>query len=598
MTLLAVLIYCTPPLELESTWELMGGIKFTLAADSLSSFVLLWVAIFGVLVTMFSITYMDGHEGEHLYYPEILICLAASAGAVLARNWIVFIFFWDIVLLGLYGLILLGKKTNAEASRKTLILVGLSDFALLLGVILLWNVTDSLNVIPVLPVALKGRKTILAFLLMALGALTKAGSYPFHTWLPAMAKDTPSPAVALLPASLDKLLGIYLLTRLVLNVFVITPGSAMSLLLMAIGAATVLGAVLMALIQHDLKKLMAFHAISQVGYMVLGIGTALPIGIAGGLLHMLNNAIYKSCLFLCGGVVEKRTGTTEIAKLGGLAACMPLTFGACIIASLSISGIPPLNGFYSKWLVYQGVIEVSRNGHAVIWIFLLAALFGSAFTLASFMKVIFSAFLGKRPEKLAAPRPAGFFMGFPLIILALLCVVFGLFAQEIPISKYILPSINTESISIIGRWEADQATVLLIFGMILGLLVYLIGNISKLKVSPTYIGGEQLTDDQLRIDGTQFYGPVRRQPGLARGYEEAESGAFDFYVQGTIVLNKMTKTVHRSVDGLIDRLTEAVGELTMETGNLLGKAHTGSLPAYISWSLVGLLLILIYLFIG
>jgi hypothetical protein len=140
--------------------------------------------------------------------------------------------------------------------------------------------------------------------------------------------------------------------------------------------------------------------------------------------------------------------------------------------------------------------------------------------------------------------------------------------------------------------------VLLIFGMILGLLVYLIGNISKLKVSPTYIGGEQLTDDQLRIDGTQFYGPVRRQPGLARGYEEAESGAFDFYVQGTIVLNKMTKTVHRSVDGLIDRLTEAVGELTMETGNLLGKAHTGSLPAYISWSLVGLLLILIYLFIG
>ncbi len=596
--IVAFTIFMASPLEMESTWQLLGGIKLSLGTDSLSSFVLLWIAIFGVLVTMFSVKYMDQHPSENLYYSEVLLAVAASAGAVMSRNWIVFIFFWDIVLLCLYGLILLGSGKTAEASKKTLVLVGISDFALLLGAVLLWQITGGLSIIPAAgKIALDSRGAILAFLLVSLGALTKAGAYPLHTWLPAMAEGTPSPAVALLPASLDKLLGIYLLARLVINVFNVQCGSPMSLLLMGIGGLTVLGAVLMALVQHNLKKLMAFHAISQVGYMVLGIGTAVPLGIAGGLFHMLNHAIYKSCLFLCAGVIEKRTGTCEIKKLGGLAAAMPLTFIACIIASLSISGIPPLNGFYSKWLVYQGVLEAA-GGKPVVWIFLIAALFGSALTLASFMKVIFAAFLGRKPEKLETPKDAGFFMGVPLVILALLCVVFGLFAQEIPIARFIVPSINVPGLFPIGIWEADQATVLLIFGMIIGMGVYLIGNIGKLRVSSSFIGGEQIPSDTIRVDGTEFYGPVREQSGLARGYKDAQAGAFDLYEQGMIILEKMASALSSSVDNLFDRLNEAVGELVMEAGKLLAKTHTGSLPAYLSWSLVGLFLLLLYLFIG
>ena len=121
----------------------------------------------------------------------------------------------------------------------------------------------------------------------------------------------------------------------------------MSILLLVIGSFTIIAAVLGALVQHNLKKLLSFHAVSQVGYMVLGIGTGLPIGIAGGLFHMLNNAIYKCCLFLAGGAVEKKTGTTELSQLGGLARFMPLTFTAALVASLSISGVPPFNGFRS-----------------------------------------------------------------------------------------------------------------------------------------------------------------------------------------------------------------------------------------------------------
>lgn len=173
---------------------------------------------------------------------------------------------------------------------------------------------------------------------------------------------------------------------------------AMNTVLMITGSITIVAAVMMALIQHDLKKLLGYHAVSQVGYMVLGIGTGNPLGIAGGLFHMVNNAIYKSCLFLSGGAVEKRTGTTNLEKLGGFAKIMPISFVTFLIASLAISGVPPLNGFASKWLIYQGIIETVRNGGYLWVLWLVAAMFGSALTLASFMKLTHAVFLGQ-PSK-------------------------------------------------------------------------------------------------------------------------------------------------------------------------------------------------------
>jgi NADH-quinone oxidoreductase subunit L len=125
---------------------------------------------------------------------------------------------------------------------------------------------------------------------------------------------------------------------------------------MVIGAITIILAVMMALIQRDYKRLLSYHAISQVGYMILGIGTCLPAGIIGGIFHMLNNALYKCGLFLTGGVVEKQTGTTDLAKLGGLRLNMPVTFVCYLITAASISGVPPFNGFFSKELIYDAAL--------------------------------------------------------------------------------------------------------------------------------------------------------------------------------------------------------------------------------------------------
>ncbi|GAI75218.1 unnamed protein product, partial [marine sediment metagenome] len=163
-----------------------------------------------------------------------------------------------------------------------------------------------------------------------------------------------------------------------------------------VGSFTIIAAVMMALVQHDLKKLLSYHAVSQVGYMVLGIGTGIPLAMAGGIFHMLNNAIYKTSLFLGAGSVEHRAKTTQLNKLGGLARVMPITFVTFFIAALSISGVPPFNGFFSKWMIYQGVAELGKlGGGGNLWIvWLLAAMFGSALTLASFIKLIHAIFLG------------------------------------------------------------------------------------------------------------------------------------------------------------------------------------------------------------
>ena len=283
-----------------------------------------------------------------------------------------------------------------QQPKKTLILIGASDSIMILGIGMLWRLTGSLSM-----ESISCRHTnilsVTAFLALLVGSFTKAGAFPFHTWVPDYAKDAPASSSAFLPASLDKLLGIYFLARMTMDIFIL--GDRMRLLLLTIGVITIITAVMMALIQHNYKRLLGFHAVSQVGYMILGFGLGSMIGVAAGLFHMINHALYKSGLFLSAGCVEYRTGKENIDDLGGLSKAMPVTFFAALIFAMSISGVPPLNGFASKWMIYQGIIDFgSGPGIAsklwVIWLGL--AVFGSALTLASFIKFIGGIFLSRR----------------------------------------------------------------------------------------------------------------------------------------------------------------------------------------------------------
>jgi formate hydrogenlyase subunit 3/multisubunit Na+/H+ antiporter MnhD subunit len=498
---------------------------FSLQAFPFTAGIFLAAAVFTLLITIYSIGFIAEGKRSGEYYAYILITIACAAGVLFATDFLALILCWGTLGIPLYMLVGIADKDDGSAAKKTLLIVGGADALMIIGIGIVWLVTGSLQ-IGSTHLPLNTPLLITAFLALLAGAFAKAGVMPLHSWIPDSAGCAPAPVMALLPASIDKLLGIYLLSRLCYDVFIIRPNSPLAIFLLAIGSITIIGAVLAALVQHDLKKLLSFHAVSQVGYMVLGLGTGLPLGVAGAIFHMFNHAIYKSCLFLCAGTVEARTGTTELAKLGGLGKKMPLTFAAFLIAAFSISGLPPLNGFVSKWMIYSSLVQLGgSSGWWIVW--LAAAMLGSAFTLASFVKVIQAVFLGQGSEFADKAKEGSAWLWLPPLLLAATCIVFGLWAFALPLKYLIAPAIAV--IPFTGIWQPGPATLLLLVGLAVGLLIYLIGNVRHAVERPAFYGGEQLPLAEIKVTGTDFYDTVKRFKPLEMAYAAGERHFFDLY---------------------------------------------------------------------
>jgi len=625
--ILSFAIFVKGELNYSIPW-LSFGIDFSLRAYTFSSFCILFASLFAFLICLYSIAQSHNRTIAQ-YFSFILINLGAVNGALLSNNFIILIFFWEIAAVMLYLLIRtrITQRCHAEldsASRnefgtasietlkqvqgdnsyktatKALYIIGFSDFCLLLGIILLWNITGSFQITTISKASLCGYN-LFAFLLMTIGALAKAGAMPFHTWIPDASKDAPVEVMAYLPASLDKLLGIYLLARIYADFF--TLNINLNLILMFIGAFTIIAAVFMALVQHDLKKLLSYHAVSQVGYMVLGIGTGTTVGILGGIFHMLNNSIYKSCLFLCAGSVEKKTGTTELDKLGGLSKAMPITFFATLIAALSISGVPPFNGFFSKWMIYQGLISslpASRFPLPTL-LFLVAAMFGSALTLASFIKVIHSVFLGqpKNSKTQELKNEVNWTMWLPTVILAFLCVLFGVFAYQIPLKYFIFPSLPSTLYPLpsifSGVWQPSLATLLIIAGLVIGAVIYLLGTIKTIRKAETYIYGEDPEIFKEGFLGTEFYLTISELKPFSAIYRKAEQRVFDFYGWAIGLAKASADCIFVCIDRMLENMYIGFDRLTKIVSKFTSELQGGLLQIYLYWSLFGLVILLFIL---
>ena len=500
----------------------------------LGKFILMFAMGFGLLITLYSLRSMAGAKRVNEYYGAILLTIGGSAGILLCDHLLFLLIFWEIVTVSLYLLITAGGKDSNFAATKSFAMIGASDAAFLLGILMVWALSGTF-VISYIDVETTSALAIIAFLLLMTAAITKAGAMPLHTWLPASGEYAPTSVMALLPAAIDKLLGIYLLVIIVREMFILK-SAALSLILAIIGTATIIIAAMVAITQHNMKKLLAYSAISQVGYMVLGIATMTPLGLAAAVFHLLNNAIYKCCLFLCSGSVEQATGTAELDRLGGLGKKMPLTFIAFLIAALSVSGIPPFNGFVSKWMIYQSVIQMGSTQTGVVarlWpVWLIVAVFGSAITLAYCVKMIHSAFLSRLPTELEETKEVSLPMTIPCVILASLCVFFGVF-YHVPLKYFIYPALNIEpGTAIFGTWASGLATILLVVGIIIGCLILVVSLWSrKVRTVPTWTCGEVQDNEQMIIPGTHFYKTVSSMGGLKQLYSGQEKGYFDPYNQ-------------------------------------------------------------------
>jgi multicomponent Na+:H+ antiporter subunit D len=425
-----------------SVVTLLGGpgeaVNIRLAVDGFSLFMLFAVALVGLCAGLFSIDYMEHYGSKANYYALFLVMIAGMNGLVLSADLFNIYLFLEVAAVASYALVAFGLEPDElEASFKYLMLSVVASAFILIGIALIFGATGGVDFGSVARglQALDDRVLVgFAAALFIMGFGLKAALMPFHAWLPDAHPSAPAPISAMLSGLLIKVSGVYALTRVFFNVFGLTP--VLSSVLMYLAAFSIVAAALLALGQKDIKRMLAYSSISQVGYIVLGLGLGTPLGIAGGLFHIFNHALAKSLLFLNSGSIQQATGTRNLDEMGGLAKRMPVTAATNLVGAMSIAGVPPLNGFWSKLLIIMALVQADRWGFAVV------AVLASVLTLWYYLIIQRKAFFGKLDERWKAVKEAPFWMLAANVILALLCIGVGLYFS-LTIKTWIQPAADT-----------------------------------------------------------------------------------------------------------------------------------------------------------
>ncbi|MDY3859114.1 MAG: proton-conducting transporter membrane subunit [Candidatus Limivicinus sp.] len=423
--------------EIISYW--MGGrgiaggyaIGISLEVDALSLFFGLLISTAVFVSCVYSIQYMSHDDNPGQYYTLFLMLSGGVMGLVLTGD--IFNMFIMVEILTFAAVALPAFRNKAfgalEAAFKYLVVGCIGSTCILTGVIMLYAQVHTLNFAQ-LSALIPGNltpATKVAFALLFVGFSTKAFIVPFHP-LAADAHGAAPASISVLISGVLTKSGIYGIIRLCYFLFQSMQLGAIQFMLVFIGSVSMFVCVTMALAQHDFKRLLAFHSISQIGYVLTAVGLCTAFGISAGLYHAMNHTLFKGLLFLAAGAVLHQTGTTDLGKLGGLSRRMPHTTVLFLIGAFSISGLPPFNGFASKWMVYQAVYQKAvESGNIGFLLVLIIALVTSVLTLASFVKVSQSVFFGQLPEEYSDVKEVGFGMRFAMGIFAVLCVITGLF---------------------------------------------------------------------------------------------------------------------------------------------------------------------------
>ncbi|MHC4417137.1 MAG: complex I subunit 5 family protein, partial [Planctomycetota bacterium] len=350
-------------------WSIPLGINLVL--DGLSSLLLLAISVVSMAAIVFSIRYMEQYTAKAKYLSLFMLMVAGMNGVVLSGDIFNLFVFLEIASIASYALVGFGcEHEELEASFKYMVLGSIGSLFVLFGVALVYGNTGSLNMAYISKaIQSSGLNPGLTFALglFVTGFGLKAALVPFHAWLPDAHPSAPAPISAMLSGVLIKALGAYALCRMVFNVFGITV--PMGWILIVLGLLSMVAGAFLAIGQWDIKRLMAYSSISQLGYVILGVGLGgliiardgnlawASLAILGGLFHLLNHAVYKSLLFLTSGSIEMATGTRQLKQMGGLAEKMPVTRATCTVASASIAGIPPFSGFWSKLVLVIAAVQ-------------------------------------------------------------------------------------------------------------------------------------------------------------------------------------------------------------------------------------------------
>lgn len=584
-----------------------GG-DWVIGVDPLSAVFL--IAIFGVGAASmaFGIPYMSSereHRGVWFVHLTVAVLVTALAVVVTAQSVVVFLGAWEIMAIGSYFLIVT-EHEHAEARRAGLIyLVATHTGTLaLFGMFAMWGAPAKdwtfaalAAATPALP---NGTGALLLLALIGFGF--KAGVVPMHFWLPPAHASAPSHVSALLSGVVIKT-GIYGLLRVTIMMGAAPPPPWWGWALLGLGVASGVLGVLWALAQHDIKRLLAYHSVENIGIILMGLGVGTlgvtyghPMvaiaGYAGALLHTVNHALFKSLLFLGAGVVHRVTGTRNMEELGGLARQLPLTWMAFLVGATAIIGVPPLNGFVSEWLVYQGMFRAGQESEtlrlAVLGVPALALI--GALALACFAKVAGVVFLGnarvEQPHTVREPAGAQI---VSMMALAALCVLLGIaaplgVAPAVQVATLVAGAPNPTHIA--AETLAGDAAWISIVAVLLVMIAAAVWGIRRrairhypVRSTETWSCGYVGTTARVQYTASSFAAPLVAAFGRLSGVSQrATPTAFS-----TLAL-----------DLVLDRLALPMWRLVQRSALRLRPMQQGRLHVYLIYVMAALLVLLAY----
>src|SRR5438477_5445425 len=402
--------------------------------DDLSRLMLLVVSGVGALIHIYSLGYMRDDEGKSRYFAALSLFMFAMLGIVLANNFVMLFIFWELV--GFTSYVLIGhwfyRDAAADAGNKAFIATRVGDFGFMIGILMVWMATGSIvfsEIAPRMPsLASHPAFVTIAALLIFCGAVGKSAQFPLHVWLPD-AMEGPTPISALIHAATMVAAGVYMLVRVA---FVIQASQTALLVVAWIGAITAAMAALIATQQNDIKRILAYSTLSELGYMIMAVGLASN---DAAMFHLFTHAFFKALLFLgAGSIIVMLHHEQDIWKMGGLSRKLPVTFFTFAVGALALIGCPPFSGFFSK----DAILAIAYERNTPIFIVGLFTAFLTAFYVVRLLVIVF--FGNARSEVARQSKESPLVMTGPLIVLAVLAALggFGFFARNflaLPIEK-------------------------------------------------------------------------------------------------------------------------------------------------------------------
>ena len=575
-------------------WIIFGltSLNVGVIVDPLTCMMLLVVTIIGTLIQIYSIGYMKDDPRFSRFFAYMSLFMSSMLGLLLADNFIVLLIFWEGVGLCSYLLISFWfeKVSAAKAGMKAFITTRIGDAGLLIGVFILFFSAHTVHFSGL--AALNSANPLLAAaaLLIFCGAIGKSAQVPLHVWLPD-AMEGPTPVSALIHAATMVAAGVYLVARC----FGLFLAHQPALIWVAyIGATTAIFAATIATVNNDIKRILAYSTISQLGFMMIGLGVG---GYSAGTFHLMTHAFFKALLFLCAGSVIHSVHTQDIRQMGGIFQKMKVTGTTFIIASLAISGVPPFSGFWSKDEILS---EALRNGHPYIF---MIAMMTSLLTAFYMFRLIFLVLFGK-PRSELHPHESPKIMTIPLSILAIFAIFVGLVGSPFAhnaFQSFIHPVIleNPES-------PAPNYPVMLFSTLIASLgigaayLFYMLDNkILPLEIRNKFKPLYNLLYNKYYIDEIYeflFIKPALRLASLAYKFDSSViDGAVNGAAKATMVLSEIKAWIDRNiVDGAVNMTATVVGSFS----SVLRRTQTGYIQTYLLIAFSGLLLIAFIKLIG